>query len=128
MKDRPNIFQHDDFHVANLIVKDNKLSGVIDFNRYDWGDPIHEFLKVGFFSSEFSIPFSIGQIKGYHLKHEPDEHFWQLYSLYLAMSIVVSVAWILKVKPEELNIMMNKINRVLEDHDYFERVIPKWYI
>ncbi|GFN32308.1 aminoglycoside phosphotransferase family protein [Paenibacillus xylaniclasticus] len=39
MKDRPNIFQHDDYHIGNLIVKDGKLSGIIDFNRYDWGDP-----------------------------------------------------------------------------------------
>ncbi|MNU83356.1 Phosphotransferase enzyme family protein [compost metagenome] len=127
MKHRPNLFQHDDFHVGNLIIKDNHLSGVIDFNRYDWGDPIHEFLKVGMFSSEVSIPFSIGQIRGYHKDSEPDDHFWRLYSLYLAMCLISSIVWIIKVKPEETNIMMNKINRVLEDHDYFRLIKPKWY-
>lgn len=40
MKDRPNVFLHDDFHVNNLIVKDEGYAGVIDFNRYDWGDPL----------------------------------------------------------------------------------------
>jgi aminoglycoside phosphotransferase (APT) family kinase protein len=75
MERRPNLFQHDDFHVGNLIVKDERLSGIIDFNRCDWGDPIHEFLKVGLFSSEVSIPFSIGQIRGYHLNSEPDPYF-----------------------------------------------------
>jgi aminoglycoside phosphotransferase (APT) family kinase protein len=97
MKNRPNTFQHDDFHVGNLIVKNKRLSGIIDFNRYDWGDPIHEFLKVGIFSSEVSIPYSIGQIRGYYNDNEPDQNFWELYSLYLAMCIFSSVVWILKV-------------------------------
>lgn len=128
MKDRPNMFQHDDFHVGNLIVKNEKLSGVIDFNRLYWGDPVHEFLKAGMFSAEISIPFTIGQIKGYHEDQEPDELFWRLYSLYLAMTVISSVVWILKVKPEEITIMMEKIDRVLEDHDYFNNIIPRWYL
>ncbi|WP_442600708.1 aminoglycoside phosphotransferase family protein [Paenibacillus sp. KN14-4R] len=127
MKNRPNLFQHDDFHVGNLIVEDNSLSGVIDFNRFDWGDPIHEFLKVGMFSSEVSIPFSVGQIKGYHHNQEPNEWFWKLYSLYLAMCVFSSIVWIRKVKPEETDIMISKLNRVLEDHNNFELIKPKWY-
>ncbi|WP_059053862.1 aminoglycoside phosphotransferase family protein [Paenibacillus senegalimassiliensis] len=127
MKLRPNLFLHDDFHVGNLIVKDNHLSGIIDFNRYDWGDPIDEFVKLGMFSSEVSVPFSIGQIRGYFKGSEPGVHFWRLYSLYLAMCLVSSIVWIIKVKPEETDIMMEKIERVLEDHDYFRLLKPKWY-
>lgn len=127
MKHRPNLFQHDDFHAANIIIKEKRLSGIIDFNRYDWGDPIHEFLKTGMFSSEISIPFSIGQIRGYHNGRDPDRHFWTLYSLYLAMCIFSSVVWILKVKPEELPLMMDKINRVLDDHNDFDEIVPRWY-
>lgn len=127
MKNRPNQFQHDDYHVGNLIVNDRHLSGIIDFNRFDWGDPIHDFLKVGMFSSEVSIPFSIGQIHGYHQTQEPGEDFWVLYSLYLAMSLISSVVWIQKVKPDETYEMMKKMNRVLEDHGYFEHTKPRWY-
>ncbi|RUT35761.1 aminoglycoside phosphotransferase family protein [Paenibacillus zeisoli] len=127
MKHRPNLFQHDDFHVGNLIIKDNQFSGVIDFNRYDWGDPIHEFLKVGMFSSEVSVPFSIGQIRGYHKYSEPNDLFWRLYSLYLAMCLISSIVWIIRVKPEETKVMMDKIDRVLEDHEYFRLIRPKWY-
>ncbi|WP_236597293.1 hypothetical protein [Peribacillus psychrosaccharolyticus] len=57
----------------------------MDFHQYDWGDPIHEFHKIGIFNREVSIPFSIGQIRGYFINTEPDEYFWRLYSLYLAM-------------------------------------------
>ncbi|MEC0240327.1 aminoglycoside phosphotransferase family protein [Paenibacillus dokdonensis] len=127
MLHRPNRFQHDDFHLANLVVKDGHLSGVIDFNRCDWGDPIHDFLKISFFSSDLSVSFAIGQIHGYHGQQEPDKTFWQMYSLYLAMNLVGSVAWTLRVYPEGISDMMNRIDRVLEDHQYFENMVPVWY-
>ncbi|MCM3633702.1 MULTISPECIES: aminoglycoside phosphotransferase family protein [Paenibacillus] len=128
MQGRPNLLQHDDFHASNLIVKNEQLAGVIDFNRMDWGDPIHEFLKVGFFSVPVSIPFSIGQIRGYHGDQEPTEHFWKLYSLYTAMSVIASMVWITSVKPEESEQMLIRCEQVLEDHHHFASVVPKWYV
>ncbi|QHW29967.1 aminoglycoside phosphotransferase family protein [Paenibacillus rhizovicinus] len=127
MEDRPNRFQHDDFHPANLIVKDGALSGVIDFNRCDWGDPVHEFVKVGMFSAEVSVPFAIGQIQGYHGLGDPNEPFWRLYSLYLGMTMISSVVWTLQVVPGEIDDMLARIQRVLDDHDGFDRIVPKWY-
>ncbi|MBS3680720.1 phosphotransferase [Ornithinibacillus massiliensis] len=127
MKQRTNLFQHDDFHLGNIIVNNKKFAGVIDFGRYDWGDPIHEFLKIGIFSRGVSIPFSIGQIKGYFNNKEPDEAFWRLYSLYLAMCVFSTVVWTLKTIPNDMNEMLDKVYMYLEDHDYFSRLIPKWY-
>ncbi|UCZ53441.1 aminoglycoside phosphotransferase family protein [Bacillus shivajii] len=49
MKRRPNTFQHDDFHPSNLIIHNKKFAGIIDFQRMDWGDPIHDLQKLGFF-------------------------------------------------------------------------------
>ncbi|MFF2752897.1 aminoglycoside phosphotransferase family protein [Psychrobacillus sp. NPDC058041] len=128
MKQRPNLFQHDDFHVGNIIVNNREFSGVIDFNRYDWGDPIHEFLKIGIFSREISVPFSNGQIKGYFKNVEPDEYFWRMYSLYLAMCVFSTVVWTLKTIPDDMNNMLEKVYMFLEDHDYFSKLKPKWYI
>ncbi|WP_238933686.1 phosphotransferase family protein [Brevibacillus choshinensis] len=65
LRDVPNRFLHDDFHVGNLIVHEGKYAGAIDFNRMDWGDPVHDFTKLAFFSRETSVPFCIGQIRGY---------------------------------------------------------------
>ncbi|MBP2077274.1 aminoglycoside phosphotransferase family protein [Oceanobacillus polygoni] len=127
MKQRPNLFQHDDFHLGNIIVNNKKFAGVIDFNRYDWGDPIHEFLKIGIFSREVSIPFSIGQIRGYFNNKEPDEDFWRLYSLYLAMCVFSTVIWTLNTIPNNMNEMLDKVYMYLEDHEYFSRLKPKWY-
>ncbi|WP_025026043.1 aminoglycoside phosphotransferase family protein [Caldalkalibacillus mannanilyticus] len=127
MKQRPNLFQHDDFTLGNIIVNNKKFAGVIDFNRYDWGDPIHEFLKIGIFSREISIPFSLGQIRGYFNHTEPNEGFWRLYSLYLAMCVFSTVIWTLKTIPNNLNQMLDKVYMFLEDHDYFNSLKPKWY-
>nr|WP_312855483.1 aminoglycoside phosphotransferase family protein [Litoribacterium kuwaitense] len=130
MKQRPNLFQHDDFHLGNIIVNDKKFAGVIDFNRYDWGDPFHEFLKIGIFSRGVSIPFSVGQIRGYFDHVEPDDYFWRLYSLYLAMCVFSTVVWTLRTIPDDIDSMLNKVYMLLEDHDYFSDVniglkIPK---
>jgi aminoglycoside phosphotransferase (APT) family kinase protein len=127
MKYRPNLFLHDDIHVGNIIVKDRQFSGLIDFNRYDWGDPVHDFLKMGMFSKGVSIPFSIGQVKGYHQSREPDELFWKLYALYLAMSLFSSIVWVWKVVPEEKDSLLSKIALILEDQDNFDSFKPTWY-
>lgn len=126
LRNRPNRFLHDDFHVGNLIVKDAQYAGVIDFNRFDWGDPYLEFLKIGLFSREVSIPFSIGQIHGYFKQKIPG-NFWRLYSTYLAMELFSAIVWTKKVLPEKLDEMLSRIDMILEDHKGFELIIPSWY-
>jgi len=115
IRNRPNRFQHDDFHVANIIVNDGNYAGVIDFNRYDWGDPLHDFLKVGFFSSQISVPFSVGQLHGYFQSESISDHFWDLYSVYVAMTVFSSVIWSMRVAPDTIDNMMERINRVMEE-------------
>lgn len=127
LRNRPNRFQHDDFHPANIIVSEGKYAGVIDFNRYDWGDPFHDFVKMAFFSSQISIPFSVGQLRGYFQEQKIPDDFWKIYSVYVAMSIFASVVWTMRGFPENMDHMMDRINRVLEDHKYFEREQPIWF-
>lgn len=127
MRGRPNRFQHDDFHIRNLVINGNELAGVIDFGRFDWGDPIHEFLKVGQFSSQVSIPFSVGQIHGYFQGYEPDDDFWSLYSLYLAMAVFSSVVWTKNVCPDEMPEMEKILERMIKDHEGFREIKPSWY-
>ncbi|SDX07886.1 phosphotransferase family protein [Paenibacillus sp. CF384] len=126
LEGRPNRFQHDDFHPANLLVHHGAYVAAIDFNRYDWGDPYHDFVKIAYFSREVSIPFSIGQIDGYFDGNVP-AHFWQLYALYAAMTIFGTITWTLKVVPEQLDSMMDRIRILLDDHTHFESVVPSWY-
>ncbi|MFX3672907.1 MAG: aminoglycoside phosphotransferase family protein [Paenisporosarcina sp.] len=126
LRNRPNQFQHDDFHLENIILEANQYVGVIDFNNYEWGDPLHDFVKVAMFSREESIPFSVGQIHGYFNNNIPED-FWRLYSIYVAMVIFSSVVWSIKVSPVQLDKMIERIYVVLEDHKNFELIKPTWY-
>ena len=38
---------------------------MIDFNRWDFGDPYEEFYKLQFFSRNVSPLFAYGQLQGY---------------------------------------------------------------
>lgn len=38
-KEKP-VYMHGDYHPGNLIYTDNGLIGVIDFNRWEVGDPL----------------------------------------------------------------------------------------
>ncbi|HDX9588950.1 TPA: aminoglycoside phosphotransferase family protein [Bacillus pseudomycoides] len=126
LKGRPNRFQHDDFHLQNIIVDNNRYAGVIDFNNFDWGDPIHDFVKVALFQRNESIPFSIGQIQGY-FNHTVPGDFWLIYSIYAGMVIFSSVVWSLRFAPHQLDEMIERLHNILEDHKGFEIVRPLWY-
>jgi aminoglycoside phosphotransferase (APT) family kinase protein len=126
MEDRPNRFQHDDFHTNNLLVHNRQYAAAIDFNRYDWGDPFHDFFKIAYFSRSVSVPFSIGQITGYFDGPAPDR-FWQLYALYVALNMLPSITWTLQVVPHQLDSMLERIRLILADHDNFNSVVPAWY-
>lgn len=124
MKDRPSVLQHDDFHLSNLIISDNKYAGAIDFGRFDWGDPVFDFIKLGMFSTEKSVPFVMGLIEGYY-DGEPPELFWELYAMYLAMNVFSGIVW-----GHQLNDngnMLRHVTRFIDDHEGFTTSIPKWY-
>ncbi|QGH33344.1 phosphotransferase [Gracilibacillus salitolerans] len=126
MKDRPNKFQHDDFHPSNLLIYQKKFSGIIDFQRMDWGDPIHDLQKLGFFSVQVSIPFTNGIVDGYS-KEKPTQAFWELYTLYCAMHVVSALVWGKKMGSEQFDLLYNHSLSVIDDHDHFSKLIPSWY-
>lgn len=131
MKDVSQTFQHDDYHPANLIIKNGQLTGIIDFNRYDWGDPIHDFYKLAFFSRNISMSFSRGQIDGYFQGNIPPD-FWKRYALYNAMSIIPSIVWSSQMATrkefgDELKKAIMHIRTLISDHQGFSSAIPLWF-
>ncbi|GIP37946.1 aminoglycoside phosphotransferase [Paenibacillus sp. J31TS4] len=127
MADRPNLFQHDDFHLANLILKDGSYSGVIDFNNADWGDPLHDFHKLTLLNKEASVPFSAGQLAGYFENGQLTDLFWRLYSLYAAMGVFSVLVWSIRHTPDRVELEVERLMTILEEHAYFERLEPSWY-
>ncbi|QFT89530.1 Phosphotransferase enzyme family protein [Bacillus sp. THAF10] len=127
MIDRPNTFQHDDFHPNNLVFHKGKFAGFIDFQQMDWGDPVHDLHKLGFFAIQVSVPFSIGAIDGYHEGKEISDEFWQLFSLYDAMHAVAAIVWGKRMSEEQGALLLRYSLANIKDHDNFEKNVPSWY-
>lgn len=128
MKNRPNRFQHDDFHPSNILIDRNRFSGIIDFQRMDWGDPVHDLQKLGFFSKRISIPFTRGVVDGYHFDEETVlPSFWELYAFYSAVHIVSALVWGMKNSRSQFKMMLDYSYDVAKDHNHFKRNIPHWY-
>lgn len=126
LTNRPTVFLHDDFHPANIMIDQNEFRAVIDFARFDIGDPIHDFHKVALFTTAISKPFAVGQVHGY-CGGEPSLHFWKLYTLYVAMIFPADIVWTYRTTPYLINDMKERLNGILEDHNHFASYIPKWY-
>jgi hypothetical protein len=43
------------------------------------------------------------------------------------MAVISTVVWTLRAAPDMMDRMMERIERVLEDHEGFERDRPLWY-
>ncbi|MBM7097661.1 aminoglycoside phosphotransferase family protein [Bacillus sp. H-16] len=124
---RPNRFQHDDFHPSNLLIHNHSFSGIIDFQRMDWGDPVHDLYKTGFFSKQVSVPFSRGGVDGYLEDWGDDTFFWELYALYSAMHLVSALVWCVKHTPDQFDKFHKYSLEVIDDHNGFTKTIPSWY-
>ncbi|WP_459502643.1 aminoglycoside phosphotransferase family protein [Bacillus sp. C1] len=126
LRGRPIVFLHDDFHPANIMIHRKEFRAVIDFARFDFGDPIHDFYKMSLFTVDISIPFAVGQVHGY-CGGEPSLHFWKLYALYAAMIFPADIVWANRITPNLLDGMKMRLRRIAEEHNDFTSYIPSWY-
>jgi len=126
LQNRPQVFQHGDYHTGNLVLSPGKNLGVIDFNRWDYGDPFEDFYKMEMFSREHSIPFCRGQLEGYFPDGIPED-FFPLLTLYLASVILYSVVWAQPFGEEEVEYMKKKAEEIMDDFQNFDSTIPLWW-
>ncbi len=125
LNNRPQVFQHGDYHTGNLVLTPERKLGVIDFNRWDYGDPFEDFYKMEMFSRELSVPFCRGQLDGYFPGGIPEE-FFPLLTLYLASVVLYSAVWAQPFGEEEVKYMKKKAEEVMADFQNFESTLPLW--
>ena len=126
LKDRPRVFQHGDYHIGNFIIGENHEIFVIDFDRFDFGDPWEEFNRI-VWSAQVSVPFASGMIDGYFDNEVPDL-FWKLLAMYITTNIVGALPWAVSYGDEEISVMQNQAKEILEWYDYMNQIIPSWYL
>lgn len=124
-KEKP-VYLHGDFHPGNLIYMDDGSLGVIDFNRWEAGDPYEEFYKLQSFAKELSVPYCIGQIDSYFDDDIP-ENFWIALAVYVAHASLYSIKWAEKFGQDEIDGMIKRCKMAFQDYDNFHRFIPAWY-
>lgn len=126
LENRPQSFQHGDYHVGNMIITKSGTLGIIDFNRLDYGDPWEEFNRITW-CANISAAFASGRINGY-FHHDVPDLFFKLMALYIASNQLSSIPWTIQFGQEEVSNMIGLNKNILEWYDEFDTYIPKWYI
>ena len=88
LKDRPQCYQHGDYHIGNMMVEDGRIV-IIDFDRYDFGDPWEEFNRI-VWCAQAAPAFASGNVDGYFGVKVPRD-FWSLLALYIASNTLSSL-------------------------------------
>lgn len=124
LKGRPQCFQHGDYHIGNMMIEKEKLV-IIDFDRYDFGDPWEEFNRI-VWCAQCSPLFASGMVNGYFDGDVPME-FWKLLALYISSNMLSSVAWAVSFGEEEIQTMRKQAQDVLNWYDHMKNPVPSWY-
>lgn len=119
------VYLHGDFHPGNLIFSSGGI-GVIDFNRWEIGDPYEEFYKLESFGREVSVPYAKGQIDAYFEGDIPDA-FWKALAVYSAHASLYSIKWAERFGQPEIDGMVRRYHAAMEDFEGFTRTVPLWY-
>jgi len=123
---KPPVYQHGDFHPGNLILTPEGEIGVIDFNRWEIGDPYEEFYKLESFGTEVSIPYCKGQIDAYFDDNVPED-FWGILAVYVAHASLYSIKWAEKFGQKDIDNMVKICKKSFGHYENFNRQIPNWY-
>ena len=125
LTDRPQTFQHGDYHIGNMMLAHGRIV-VIDFDRYDFGDPWEEFNRI-VWCAQAAPMFAKGMVDGYFSGKVPVE-FWKLLMLYIGSNTLSSVPWAIPFGEKEINVMLNQAADVLKWYDGMKNIVPSWYI
>ena len=125
IKNRPQTFQHGDYHIGNMMINGEGTLFVIDFNRFDFGDPWEEFNRI-VWCAQKAPAFAKGMLDGYFDGNVPHE-FFETLALYISSNALSSVYWAVPFGEEEINVMLNQVKDILSWYDNMNCVIPSWY-
>jgi aminoglycoside phosphotransferase (APT) family kinase protein len=125
LQNRPQCFQHGDYHIGNMMLENGKLV-IIDWDRYDFGDPWEEFNRIVWCAGA-SPHFATGMVHGY-FGGEPPIEFWKLLAFYISSNTLSSVYWAIPFGEKEVETMMTQSQDVLRWFDGMKNVVPTWYL
>jgi len=108
-----------------MMIENDELI-VIDFDRYDFGDPWEEFNRITF-SAKLSPYFATGQLRGY-FDVEPPEEFFRLLTFYISVNTFAAIPWAIPYGQNDVDTMMNQTQDILAWFDNMYNTVPTWYL
>ena len=122
---RPQSYQHGDYHIGNMRIDNNGVLTIIDFEKWDVGDPWEEFNRI-VWSAQAAPAFASGMVDGYFDGNVPME-FWKLLALYISAGMIGSLPWAIPFGEKEVQVMRKQAAQVLQWYDGMKNVVPTWY-
>ncbi|MBS0745820.1 phosphotransferase [Streptococcus suis] len=126
LEGRPIAYHHGDFHTGNFLRGQDGRLKILDFDRYDIGDPWEEFNRL-IFTADLSPAFARGQVDVYFDGAIPEE-FWKLMALYVTVNNLGALSWAEQVDSEQIPLMKLQAQKISEWYEYFNHHLPKWYM
>ena len=126
LKDRPQSYQHGDYHIGNMMIDNNGVLTIIDFDRDDFGDPWEEFNRI-VWCAQAAPAFASGMVDGYFDGNVPMD-FWKLLALYICSNTLSSLPWAIPFGEGEILVMRRQAAQILEWYDEMKNVVPTWYM
>lgn len=125
LSDRPQTYQHGDYHIGNMMIDRRGVLTIIDFDRDDHGDPWEEFNRI-VWCAQASAPFAAGMVDGYFSGTVPMA-FWRLLALYICSNTLSSLPWAIPFGETEITTMRNQAAQVLAWYENMTNPVPTWY-
>lgn len=125
LKNRPQVYQHGDYHIGNMMIDRNGKLYIIDFNRNNYGDPWEEFNRIVWCAQKAPL-FASGMVNGYFDSEVPME-FWKLLALYISSNTLGAVHWAIPFGQVEVDTMLSQAKEVLCWYDDMRNPVPAWY-
>ena len=126
LKDRPQSYQHGDYHIGNMMIDKDGVLTIIDFDRDDFGDPWEEFNRI-VWCAQVAPAFASGMVDGYFDGNVPIA-FWKLLALYICSNTLSSLPWAIPFGEREIQVMKKQAAEVLEWYNKIQNVVPSWYM
>lgn len=125
LKDRPQSYQHGDYHIGNMMIDSHGVLTIIDFDRDDFGDPWEEFNRV-VWCAQTAPAFAAGMVDAYFGGNIPME-FWKLLAFYICSNTLGALPWAIPFGEGQIQVMRKQAAQVLEWYDGMKNVVPTWY-
>jgi hypothetical protein len=104
---------------------ENKLH-LIDFEKWNYGDPISDLGPMVARMHEISVPFMVGVLDCY-FNFQIGVHELRLLAFFAAIDVLEGVVQAAKNAPDKMPDALSAARNLVRDYNQFRSIVPMWY-